>query len=210
MTTLFYAPGACSLAPHIVLEWIGQPYDAQRAKYGSAELLAVNPTGAVPALREDDGWILTQASAILEYLAQKHPEAGLGGNGDPRHAAELHKWNAFLTSDLHAAYWPFFMTDRFTTDGDKTARAAVVEAARLMIAKKLTILDDHMQGRDWMVGDGKGQRSIADAYIFPMIRWAKAVFPDDLARWPNLNALRDRISADEGVQRVLADEASKG
>ena len=158
MTTLFYSPGACSLAPHIVLEWIGQPYAAHRVKYGSEELLAINPTGAVPALREDDGWILTQASAILDYLAQKHPEAGLGGNGDPRHAAELHKWTAFLTSDLHAAYWPFFMTDRFTTDTDKAARDAVVEAARLMIAKKLTILDEHMQGRDWMVGDMFGPR----------------------------------------------------
>lgn len=210
MITLFYAPGACSLAAHVVLEWIGQPYVAHRAKPGSEELLAVNPTGAVPALREDDGWILTQASAILDYLAQKHPEAGLGTDGDPRHRAEMNKWNAFLTSDLHAAFWPFFSPGRYTTDTDQAALDAAQDAARLMIAKKLAILDAHMQGRDWMIGDGKGRRSITDAYIFPMIRWTKIAFSDDLARWPNLKALRDRIGADAAVQRVLADEASKG
>ena len=79
MTTLYFAPGACSLAPHIVLEWIGAPYTAVKVQYGSPELLAVNPAGAVPTLREDDGWLLTQCGAILEYLAAKHPEAGLAG-----------------------------------------------------------------------------------------------------------------------------------
>ena len=65
MTTLYYAVGACSLAPHIVLEWIGAPYEAVKVQIGSTELLAVNPAGAVPTLREDDGWLLTQAGAIL-------------------------------------------------------------------------------------------------------------------------------------------------
>ena len=63
MPTLYYALGACSLAPHITLEWIGRPYEAVRVQYGSDELLAVNPAGAVPTLREDDGWLLTQAGA---------------------------------------------------------------------------------------------------------------------------------------------------
>lgn len=189
-----------------MLEWIGQPYQVQRAKPGSAELVAVNPTGAVPALREDDGWTLTQASAILEYLAQKHPEAGLTGSGDLRETAERHKWDAFLTSDLHAAYWPFFMPKRFSTDHADDAIAAVVAAARDQIARKLTILDDHMRDRDWMVGAGAGQRSITDAYIFPMLRWAGVVFADALQQWPALQALRDRIAADPAVQKVLGAE----
>ena len=84
MPTLYYAPNACSLAPHIVLEWIGAPYEAVRVQYGSEELLSINPAGAVPTFREDDGWLLTQAGAILDYLANKHPEAGLSGGESMR------------------------------------------------------------------------------------------------------------------------------
>ncbi|GHE76249.1 hypothetical protein GCM10019059_39450 [Camelimonas fluminis] len=88
MTTLFYMPGACSLAPHIVLEWIGAPFEAKRVRREAPELLAVNPAGAVPVLVEDDGWSLTQAGAILDYLAHKHPEADLlGGKGLRRRRA---------------------------------------------------------------------------------------------------------------------------
>jgi glutathione S-transferase len=76
---LYYAVGACSLAPHIALEWIGAPYEAVKVQYGSDELRAVNAAGAAPTLREDDGWLLTPTGAILDYLAHKHPEAGLAG-----------------------------------------------------------------------------------------------------------------------------------
>lgn len=116
MPTLYYADGACSLAPHIALEWIGRPYEAVRVRYGSDELLAVNPAGAVPTLREDDGWLLTQAGAILDYLAHKHPEARLAGGDGARAKAEAHRWSAFFTSDVHAAFWPIFMPSRYTTD----------------------------------------------------------------------------------------------
>ena len=109
MTTLYYALGACSLAPHIVLEWIGAPYEAVKVQYGSKELLAVNPAGAVPTLREDDGWLLTQAGAILHYLAHKHPQADLAGDASPRGSAELDRWSSFFTGDLHPSFYPIFM-----------------------------------------------------------------------------------------------------
>ena len=116
MTTLYYATGACSLAPHIVLEWIGEPYEAVKVQFGSQELLAVNPAGAVPTLREDDGWLLTQAGAIVDYLTRKHPEAGLASGPPLREQAEAHRWSCFLTSDVHAAFWPIFLSARYTTD----------------------------------------------------------------------------------------------
>ena len=96
MPTLYYAPNACSLAPHIALEWIGAPYEAVRVQYGSEELLSINPAGAVPTFREDDGWLLTQAGAILDYLANKHPEAGLSGGESMRAQAEARRWSAFF------------------------------------------------------------------------------------------------------------------
>lgn len=205
MTKLFYAVGACSLAPHVVLEWIGAPYEAQRVNYGAPELLAVNPSGAVPALREDDGWVLTQAGAILEYLAHKHPEANLKGGEGLRAAAEAHRWSAFFTGDLHPSFYPVFMPDRYTTEASKEALEAVQEAGRNLVRKRYRLLDDHLQGREWIL-EG---RSVIDAYAFPMIRWGRKLLPEGLAAWPNVVALHDRLAADAQVKAVLAREAAK-
>jgi glutathione S-transferase len=204
MPTLYYAVGACSLAPHIALEWIGRPYEAVRVGYGSEELLAVNPAGAVPTLREDDGWLLTQCSAILDYLAHKHPEAGLAGGDGIRAQAEAHRWSAFLTSDVHAAFWPVFMPFRYTTDEAKPAGQAVVAAGHALVAKPFGVLDRHLEGREHILDGG---RSVIDAYAFPMIRWVMKLLPGGLTPYPNVQALHDRINADQAVQKILAREA---
>lgn len=205
MPTLYYAVGACSLAPHIVLEWIGAPYEAVRVNYGSPELLAVNPAGAVPTLREDDGWILNQAGAILDYLSQKHPEAGLSGGDSLRQKAEAHRWSAFLTSDMHAAFWPIFMPYRYTTDESEEARKKVGEAGIQLALKQFNTLNKHLEGREWIL-DG---RSVIDAYAFPMIRWGRKLLPGGLANFPNVLALHDRLAADPAVKKILAREAEK-
>jgi glutathione S-transferase len=206
MPTLYYAVGACSLAPHIVLEWIGAPYDAIKVEYGSDALLAVNPAGAVPTLREDDGWLLTQCGAILDYLASKHSEAGLAGGDGLRAKAAAHRWSAFFTSDVHAAFWPIFMPDRYTVGDSEVARHAVVEAGHKLVAKQFGILDKHLVGREYILDGG---RSVIDAYSFPMIRWASKLLPGGLADYPNVTALHDRIAADPAVQKVLAREAGR-
>jgi glutathione S-transferase len=204
MLTLYYSVGACSLAPHIVLEWIGEPYDAVRVQYGSEDLLAVNPAGAVPTLREEDGWILTQCGAILAYLARKYPEAALAGGVSLRARAEADKWSGFFTSDLHAAFWPVFMPFRYTTDKSEPAQQAVVNAGHKLVAKQLDVLDRHLDGREHILD---GERSVIDAYSFPMIRWATQRLPDGLEGYPNVEALHDRLAADPAVQKVLAREA---
>lgn len=206
MTTLYYATGACSLAPHVVLEWIGAPYEAVKVQFGSPDLLAVNPAGAVPTLREDDGWLLTQAGAILDYLAHKHPEAGLAGGDSLREKAEAHRWSAFMTSDLHAAFWPIFLPNRYTTDTSEAARQAVVKAGQALVRKQLGILDSHLAGRDWILAPG---RSVIDAYAFPMIRWGVKMLPGGIADFPNVQALHDRLAADPAVRKVLARESGK-
>lgn len=209
MTTLYYAVGACSLAPHIVLEWIGAPYEAVKVQFGSKELLAVNPAGAVPTLREDDGWLLTQAGAILEYLANKHPEAGLSGGERLRERAEAHRWSAFLTSDMHAAFWPIFSPHRYTTDASDAAKQAVVEAGHKLVRRQMATLNGHLEGRDYILGEGRGARSVIDAYAFPMMRWGIKMLPGGLADFPHVQALHDRLADDEAVKRVLAREAGK-
>jgi glutathione S-transferase len=206
MPTLYYALGACSLAPHIALEWIGAPYEAIKVQYGSKELLAANPAGAVPTLREDDGWLLTQCGAILDYLALKHREAGLAGGEGLRAKAEALRWSAFFTSDVHAAFWPIFMPGRYTTEDSEAARHAVVEAGQKLVAKQFGILNRRLDGREYILDGG---RSVIDAYSFPMIRWAKKLLPGGIESYPNVRALHDKIAADPGVQKVLAREAGK-
>ena len=171
-----------------------RPYEAVKVQYGSKELLAVNPAGAVPTLREDDGWLLTQAGAILDYLAAKHPEAGLAGDG-LRARADAHRWSAFLTSDVHAAFWPVFMPFRYTSDGSDAARQAVAEAGHQLVRKQFGILDRHLDGREHILDGG---RSVIDAYAFPMMRWASKVLPDGLKEYPNVQALHDRLANRSG------------
>ncbi|KGJ05369.1 glutathione S-transferase [Paracoccus halophilus] len=205
MPKLLYHTGACSLAPHIVLEWIGAPYEAQPVEFGSQELLAINPSGAVPALIEDDGWVLTQAGAILRYLADKHPEADLAGDTGPRGAAELDRWSSFLTGDLHPGFFPIFTPQRYTTSREKADLDAVQEAGRRLVRRYLGLLARHLDGRDWILG----RRSVIDAYAFPMLRWAAKMLPEGTGGWPDLQALHDRLASDGAVMRVLAREAGK-
>lgn len=202
MPRLIYHTGACSLAPHVVLEWIGAPYEEQAVEFGDRDLLAANPAGAVPVLIEDDGWTLTQCGAILHYLARKHPQADLAGGDDARAAAELDRWSSFFTGDLHPSFYPIFMPQRYTTSADPAARDAVQEAGRKLVRKRLKLLDAQLDGRDFILG----RRSVVDAYAFPMIRWAATLLPEGIQAWPNVQALHDRIAADPAVQRVLARE----
>jgi len=202
LKTLYYAPGACSLAPHIVLAWIGAPYNVKRVTLGSSDILAVNPAGAVPTL-EDDGFVLTQAGAILHYLARKHPEAGLGGESTLKGEADIGRWSSFLTGDLHPSFYPVFMPDRYTIQTDSAALKATQEAGLGLVRKRLRILNDHMAGKDWILD----RRSVIDAYSFPMIRWAITTLPEKLHDFPNLQALHDRVVADETVKFVLAVES---
>lgn len=200
MTTLYFRNGTCSLGPHVVLEWIGAPYTAVPAKAGSPALLALNPSGAVPVLQEDDGWILTQAGAILEYLAAKHPEAGLGGGEGLRARAEVTRWSCFLTGDLHPAFFPVFMPGRYTSDPSDEALERVREAGIALVKKRLDILEGHMANR----GAFLDERSILDAYALPMLRWAHAKVPGGLGAWPALAGFLDYLHGDPAVERVLA------
>lgn len=198
---LYYSPGACSLADHIVLEWIGKPYEAvpvSREHRKTPEYLAINPAGAVPAL-EHDGWVLTQNSAILNYLADLHPESGLGGDGSAKSRAEINKWVAFANSDVHPAFHPIFGSTAYLEDAaqiDKTK-----DAARAKVRGLFERADAHLAGRDWLTGS----RSVADPYLYVTYRWARSTGVD-LSGLDNLAAFASRVEADASVQKVLKDE----
>ena len=204
MMKLYYAPGACSLAPHIVLEWIGVPYEAVRVDQHAPEYRTINPAGAVPALDYGGEHPLTQCSAILMYLAERHPEADLLDRRSPEHAAQVQKWAAFLTGDLHPAFFPAFMSGRYTVSHDRAALADVKTAAVKLVRAKLELLEHQLTGHDWVVGD---KRTIIDAYATPMLNWATGLLPDGLGAYPACKAHHDRMHGDPAVIRVLAAES---
>jgi glutathione S-transferase len=198
---LYYAPGACSLADHIVLEWIGQPYEAiqvSRETLKSPDYLAINPAGAVPAL-DDHGWVLTQNAAILNYLADLHPESGLGGDGTPRSRARINQWLAVANSDIHPAFHPLFGSTAYLED------PALIELSKQAARAKLRVLfervDRQLQGRDWIAGD----RSISDPYLFVVTRWAKAQHVD-LSGLHDLERFFQAMLTDPGVHAALVQE----
>ncbi|ROS00254.1 glutathione S-transferase [Sinobacterium caligoides] len=197
---LYFAPGTCALAPHIALEWASANYDTQGVKLGDPVYLKVNPLGAVPAL-EDGNRLMTQADAILKYIAEKYPEAELAAQGTIDSNYELDKWLAFLTGDLHPAFYPYFSPGRYTVDESEEAYAKVRQAGSLLIAKFLTHLDHHMKGKNHIA---LGKRTIADPYAFAMLRWAQP-----LDQYPELKRFFDSMMEDTGVIAALKMQGIK-
>ncbi|HJY41382.1 MAG TPA: glutathione binding-like protein [Steroidobacteraceae bacterium] len=197
---LYYFPGACALASHIVLEWTGAPYEAvklDRAALKSPEFLKLNPNGAVPLLVDGD-FVLSQNAAILFYLAERSPQARLLGD-TPRARAEVMRWFGLLNSDVHPAFKPIFAPQRYLPDESQSA--AIAEAARGHVRTYLDQLNARLQGRDWLVDE----RSIADPYLLVMVRWALKL-KIGLEAFGNLVRFRERMLADAGVRAAITAE----
>lgn len=198
---LYTLPGACSLAAHIVLEWIGQPYEAEVVSREALKTsyLAINPAGSVPALQLDDGDVLTQNVAILEFLADSNPTANLIGN-TLRERAETLRWLAHINSDVHKWFAPIFGPGQYADDdaGKELAQAK----ARATLRRLYEALDAHLQGRDWLAND---RRSIADPYLFVTLRWARGK-GIDLSGLDNLARFFTAMRGDTGVQAAMQAE----
>ena len=198
---LYTKPGACSMADHIVLRWIGKPFDLQvmdAAGMKTPDFLKLNLAGAVPVL-EVDGWVLTQNAAILNFLANTFPESGLGGDGTPKSRAEINRWLAFLNADLHTAFHPMFGSTRYLGD------EAMIEKSKTNARQKLRELyervDAQLAGKDWLTGS----RSIADPYLFVTLRWARGT-QVDLSGLENLAKFFERMRADADVAAAMEAE----
>ena len=199
---LYYFPGACSLADHIVLEWIGAPYETVRLDHASTkspEYLALNPNGTVPLLIDDD-FVLSQNAAILYYLAERYPNAHLLGDGTLQGRAEVLRWVCFLNSDVHPAFKPLFKASYFHPDA--SVASVIADNARQHVRDYLQRLDARLQGRDWLVD----QKSVADPYLFVLLRWTLR-FKIDLGEFNHLASFFERMYAEPTVrQAILAEE----
>ncbi len=197
---LYYLPGACPLASHIALEWIGKPYETHavsRDELKQPAFLALNPLGAVPVL-QDEGMTLTQSSAILEYLAEKNPEANLLGK-TIQERAETRRWLAFINADIHRNFGVMFGVQRYA---DQESTQAEVRGKTGELLKKLfAVADQQLAGKQWLTGT----RSVADAYLYVVMRWANAM-KIDLSGQSNLQAFFKRMEQDKAVQAALRAE----
>jgi glutathione S-transferase len=196
---LYYAPGACSLSPHIVARELGIPVELKKVNTkdktieGGGDYWKVNGRGYVPALELDNGEILTEGPAIVQYLADQKPDAGLAPKSGTFERCRLQEWLNFLTSEVHKQFSPLFKPN--TPDDYK-------KIARENIATRFDWLDKQLAGKEYLMGR---QFTVADAYAFVLIGWSK--FQGiDLARWPNLAAYHKRVGARPNVQAALQAE----
>ncbi len=186
---LYYMPGACSLADHIVLEWIGKPYETHmltREALKGPEFLKINPLGAVPALVDGD-LVLTQNTAILEYLAEAAPQAGLMGDGTPAGRAETRRWLGLINSDVHKTFSLVFGAQRYVED--EAAQNALRSSAASQLRSLFGIINQRLSGRAFLTGARPG---IADAYLYVVLRWAHAK-DIDLSGYDDLAAFFKRM-----------------
>ena len=202
---LYSAPGTCATAMHISLEWIGKPYEVQHLGFTemkSLEYMKLNPSGVVPTL-VDGKLVLPEGLAILLYLVDRHPDAKIGPEAGTPERIELHRWLAYLSGTLHPYFWPHFMPMRFTTDSN--GHEAVQAASHILVDKALTLIDQHLNDREWMVGNS---RSVADAFLYPMAAWAYG-FEKSTAEYSNIDRIVRKLAADPAVQRVHEAQGTK-
>lgn len=194
---LYYLPGACPLASHIALEWIGKPYETQevsREEIKQPAYLALNPLGAVPVLVDGD-FVLTQSAAILEYLAELSPEAGLMPD-TPRERAEVRRWLGLCNADLHRTFGNIFAVKSLAST--EQFQEELVSKSSAKLVQLFGVADQQLQGKEWIAGT----RSVVDPYLYTLLRWAKGK-NIDIGNMRNLQAFYERMEADAGVQEAL-------
>jgi glutathione S-transferase len=195
---LYFSPLACSMATRITLYEAGadarfvQVDGKTKRTRDGADYLAINPLGMVPALRTDDGHVLTENAAILQYVADRLPAAGLSPP-DGMDRARLQQWLSFIGTELHKALFVPLL-DRKAPDAMK---AHVQEKGE----SRLAYLDRYLAGREYVLD----RFSVADAYLFTVLNWNIAT-PVDLARWPAVKSYYTRMRERPSIARALAEE----
>lgn len=194
---LYYMPGACPLVPQIVMEWAGQDYTLQevpREELKSPWFLEMNPLGSVPVLIDGDR-TLTQNAAIVEYLNELHPQAGLHGQ-DIVERTDVRRWFGFCNADVHPTFAMVFGIGAYSDDPD--TQEMLLGKVKNRLRFLFGIADKQLEGKQWLTG----RRSIADPYLFVLTRWAKAK-DVDLSGMNNLEQFFANMNNDPGVQTAL-------
>ncbi|MGB6306294.1 MAG: glutathione transferase GstA [Steroidobacteraceae bacterium] len=196
---LYYSKGTCSLSPHIVLLEAGLPFTLEKVEFatkktaGGIDYFTINSKGAVPALQLDDGKVLTEGSAIVQYLADLRPESGLAPRAGTFERYQLMEILNYIASDVHKGFSPLF-NPKISADWKASALAN--------LEKKFTWLSAFLTGKNYLMGSAFG---VADAYLFTVLGWS-AHLGIDLGKWPTLSAYQARIAQRPKVQQALKEQ----
>ncbi len=202
---LYYSQGACSLAPHIVLEELGIPYTAQQVVMDKGEnerpeFLKLNPMGAVPILELSNGEAITEGVAIQQYLADLKPEMNLAPRNGTFERVRLQEWLNFISTELHKSVGGLFAVAAYAQN--PAAQEEVKKNMVEMAGKKLDIADKKLGTKKFVLGD---TYSVADAYLFTIFGWTNYVgLKAD--KWPNLVAHSKRMMERPAVRRTMEIE----
>jgi glutathione S-transferase len=197
---LYFSPLACSMATRVALYEAGADanyleVDPQTKKVlnDGSDFRAVNPIGLVPTLRTDEGVVLTENAAILQYVADRFPQSGLGtSSGLDR--TRLHQWLCFIGTELHKGL--------FVPVLDRKAPQEVKAYVLEKNLSRLDYLDNYLSGHDYLLD----HFSVADAYLVTVINWTMATPPIELAKWPNLKAYFERLRQRPSIAKAIAEE----
>jgi glutathione S-transferase len=196
---LYYFPGACSLSPHIVLLEAGLPFtmvkvDSKTKKTeGGADYLAINSKGAVPALQLDDGRVLTEGPAVVQYLADLRPDSGLAPRAGTFDRYQLMEILNYLTSEVHKTFTPLF---------NPASSAEVKATAVTNLGTRFDWLSGFLGKKNFLLGN---TFTVADAYLFTLLNWTHYV-KMDLGKWPVLAAFQARVAQRPKVQEAMKAE----
>ena len=196
---LYYFPGACSMAPHIVLQEAGLPCElervdlAQKLTQGGSDYFSINPKGCVPALQLDNGQILTEAQVIVQYLADQVPDRNLIPLAGSMARYRVMEWLSYIATDLQKGFAPLF--NPATTDETRMTVHA-------NLARQFDYLEEQLEAREYLAGE---RYTVVDAYLFTVLSWASFV-EIDLGAWPALTAFLARIAARPAVRAAMKAE----
>jgi glutathione S-transferase len=200
---LYFANGACSLAPHIVASEAGIPLDLERVDIlkqphvtaSGADYSTVNPNLYVPALALDDGSLLTEVAAIVQYLADLEPEAGLAPPAGTLERYRVQAWLTFIGTELHKMYSPWLFHPELGAEAQVAARGT--------IARRLEFVEGELARTEQFL---TGSRfTVADAYLFTIVGWSKFA-QVDLSAFPHVRAFMARVGARPKVREAIAAE----
>ena len=196
---LFYFSGACALSPHIVLIELGLPYTLEKVDFATKktaaglDYLTINSKGVVPALQLDDGRVLTEGPAIVQYLADQKPDSGLAPRAGTFERYQLMEILNYITSEVHKGFSPLF-NPKISADWKASATAN--------LEKKFDWLSGFLKDKNFLMGN---TFTVADAYLFTVLNWTGHL-KIDLSGWPVLTAYQARIAQRPKVQQALREE----
>jgi len=197
---LYFSPLACSMATRIALyeaganaNYLEVDGETKVVRNDGSDFTRVNPLGLVPTLRTDNGLVLTENAAILQYVADHFPQAGMSA-ADGTERSRLHQWLCFIGTELHKALFVPLL--------DKKAPQEMKDYVLARNLSRLDYLENYLKGRDYLLD----HFSVADAYLVTVINWTMATPPVELAKWPTLKAYYDRLRARPSIAKAIAEE----